>query len=417
MIPHCTTETFNNSRGSPDIQCRGNRTQKIQPAGAGKDAATWHYTFNIFNKMTKVEREWAGMKGAVGFKYGADGYRVEKSVLNLADEPLSTIHFILDGVHVILEKEIVGEDDPVTVARYIPGVCMITRDYNNQPVIRYYHQDALGSNVAMTDAELPQNGGTRSVASPAAAGRARRSVPLQGALFRRVFMKWESSMTDEEQNITALYQSDAWGNELLATEDVPNPYRWNGASGYYRDADVQLYLLGMRWYDAETGRFVTRDPIGLDGGDANLKRYVGNNPYNSIDPNGLVAWLAIGTVVCCGAWLGISAWKIYDKFNRGYCSEYEGGERVGCTLLVIVGEVVSGPDILEFALCGIEAIWYGKKSLRECADEHWQGALLDAVKILAILCCLKGVAALVPSSTAALAAARAFLLPKGVRAA
>jgi hypothetical protein len=38
-------------------------------------------------------------------------------------------------------------------------------------------------------AELPQTGGTRSVASDAPT-RARRSVPLHGAQFRRLFTKW-----------------------------------------------------------------------------------------------------------------------------------------------------------------------------------------------------------------------------------
>jgi four helix bundle protein len=40
--------------------------------------------------------------------------------------------------------------------------------------------------------ELPQTGGTRSVASDAPT-RARRSVPLHGAQFRRLFTKWGSS--------------------------------------------------------------------------------------------------------------------------------------------------------------------------------------------------------------------------------
>ncbi len=34
-------------------------------------------------------------------------------------------------------------------------------------------------------------------------------------------------------------------------------------------------------------RFISEDPIGLKGGDANLYRYVGNSPVNWIDPYGL----------------------------------------------------------------------------------------------------------------------------------
>jgi RHS repeat-associated protein len=226
---------------------RGNTTQKVQPAGAGQEAVTWDYTFNIFNKLTKLEKTKLGVKTECGFKYGADGYRVEKELAGGAGvSPVKRL-YILDGVHVILEKEIVGEGEPVTKVRYIPGVCMITKDNEANEVIRYYHEDALGSFIAMTD---------------------------------------------EHQNLTALYQYDAWGNELLpqvsalSPQPSENPYRWCGTWGYYWDSESQLFLLGMRWYDSETGRFVSRDPIEFDGGDVNLNRYVWNCPIRIVDPRG-----------------------------------------------------------------------------------------------------------------------------------
>jgi len=37
----------------------------------------------------------------------------------------------------------------------------------------------------------------------------------------------------------------------------------------------------------QLGRFINRDPIGYDGGDANLYRYVGNRPTDLVDPMGL----------------------------------------------------------------------------------------------------------------------------------
>jgi len=43
-----------------------------------------------------------------------------------------------------------------------------------------------------------------------------------------------------------------------------------------------------RFYDPAVGRFVSEDPIGFDAGDANLYRYVGNEPTSSTDPSGLV---------------------------------------------------------------------------------------------------------------------------------
>lgn len=44
-----------------------------------------------------------------------------------------------------------------------------------------------------------------------------------------------------------------------------------------------------RWYEPSTGRFINEDPSGFKGGDANLFRYVGNDPLNQVDPSGLTA--------------------------------------------------------------------------------------------------------------------------------
>jgi uncharacterized protein RhaS with RHS repeats len=41
-----------------------------------------------------------------------------------------------------------------------------------------------------------------------------------------------------------------------------------------------------RWYDPQTGRFLSQDPIGLAGG-VNLYAYAGNNPASYSDPFGL----------------------------------------------------------------------------------------------------------------------------------
>jgi hypothetical protein len=48
-----------------------------------------------------------------------------------------------------------------------------------------------------------------------------------------------------------------------------------------------LYYYRARYYDAKAGRFISKDPIGFGGEDANLFRYVENNPVNFIDPFGL----------------------------------------------------------------------------------------------------------------------------------
>jgi len=57
-------------------------------------------------------------------------------------------------------------------------------------------------------------------------------------------------------------------------------------TGKQWDEDVELYYFNARWYDPETGRFITEDPI-KDG--LLWFAYVNNNPMGFVDPTGLRA--------------------------------------------------------------------------------------------------------------------------------
>jgi RHS repeat-associated protein len=72
---------------------------------------------------------------------------------------------------------------------------------------------------------------------------------------------------------------DSFGN---STGTVGTRYRYTGRE---LDPDAELYYYRARYYDPQARRFISEDPIGLEGG-ANLYAYVGNNPLSFIDPSG-----------------------------------------------------------------------------------------------------------------------------------
>jgi RHS repeat-associated protein len=82
----------------------------------------------------------------------------------------------------------------------------------------------------------------------------------------------------------ATYRYDPWGNLLAETGSVGQPFRFTGREW---DAESGLYFYRMRYYDPKVGRFISRDPLGIESGEANPYVYALNNPPNWIDPLGL----------------------------------------------------------------------------------------------------------------------------------
>jgi RHS repeat-associated protein len=73
-----------------------------------------------------------------------------------------------------------------------------------------------------------------------------------------------------------------------------------GFTGRYYDEATKLQNNLNRWYDPFTGQWLSHDPIGFSAGDANLARYVGNNPVNTIDPTGLAPPFDLDGVIPSG---------------------------------------------------------------------------------------------------------------------
>ena len=96
--------------------------------------------------------------------------------------------------------------------------------------------------------------------------------------------------TEDGQQV-AHYAYDAFGNvkELQENSAISqlNPFRYRGD---YYDTETGLYYLISRYYDPETGRFISADSIEyLDPetlGGLNLYAYCGNNPVMYVDPTG-----------------------------------------------------------------------------------------------------------------------------------
>jgi len=153
-------------------------------------------------------------------------------------------YFIYDGWSLIGEYNVSG----ALLQKYIHGVNIdeILAKIDSTGTV-FYHQDGLGSTVALTNSS--------------------------GALLES-------------------YQYDVFGKATIsdnsalpiASSAFSNRFMFTGREWI---AEVGLYDYRNRVYSAELGRFIQSDPIRFDAGDVNIYRYVFNGPADSIDPLGL----------------------------------------------------------------------------------------------------------------------------------
>lgn len=94
------------------------------------------------------------------------------------------------------------------------------------------------------------------------------------------------ALTDSAGNVVNSYTYDVWGNIKTQTETVENPIKY---AGEYYDNETGLYYLRARYYDPQTGRFISYDnEEGSISNFLDMNRYVycRNNPVKYVDPSG-----------------------------------------------------------------------------------------------------------------------------------
>ena len=98
-------------------------------------------------------------------------------------------------------------------------------------------------------------------------------------------------LIDGASQMAAEYHYSPWGEPESVAGSVVQPLRY--MTREYEEFSG-LYQVRARWYDAQQGRFVSEDPIGLAGG-INPYRYANNDPINNTDPSGLCYTVTVTT--------------------------------------------------------------------------------------------------------------------------
>lgn len=225
-----------------------------------------NYQYNLNNQLSGF--------GQIAFDYDNHGNMVRKNVGGV----ITTFNFTVDNR---LERIEDGAGNEIGAYSYDPFGRRLWKvvngirtcfDYNDQGLIGEY--DAAGNQLKSYGYQPGSSWSTNSLYMKVGdssywyqndhLGTPQKFIAANGALV------WEAKY-------------DSFGRVDVLVEAVTNNLRF---PGQYYDAETGLHYNWNRYYDPATGRYITADPIGLEGGD-NLYLYANANSINLTDPMGL----------------------------------------------------------------------------------------------------------------------------------
>ena len=208
--------------GSYTYDSNGNT--KTKPDGT-------QYTWNFDNRLTQAVLPGSG--GTVNFKYDPFGRRIQKAFTQ--GSTTTTTNYLYDGQDLLEEVDSSGN----VLARYTDGrgidqpLSMLRSGTN-----AYYLSDGI------------------------------RSI---------------SSLSNSAGALVNTYTYDSFGKVTASTGTLTNPFQFTGREF---DQETGVYYYRHRYYDPQTGRFASEDPVKFFGGN-NFYAYVLNDPTDLVDPTGL----------------------------------------------------------------------------------------------------------------------------------
>lgn len=228
-----------------EYDAQGNRTRRVELT----TGCVTRYRWDVWNRLVAIDEltsENGPLSKSVEYTYDAWGRRIGKAVTTAGD-PRVTESFLYD------------DDD------------IVLRFQDGQLANRYLH--GWLTDQVLADEQTDEQGDSRTVLWPLAdrLGSVRDLVAFDHA-------KDDVTMAN---HLTYDAFGAVTGETAAAVDHI------FGYTGRERDEETDLHYYRARYYDPRLGQFLSEDPAGFAAGDANLRRYVGNDPINRVDPTGM----------------------------------------------------------------------------------------------------------------------------------
>ncbi|MHB8921469.1 MAG: RHS repeat-associated core domain-containing protein [Halothiobacillus sp.] len=192
------------------------------------------------------------------YRYNQNLQRIAKTVNG------RTTFFLWQGGSIAAETDAQGHIEKRYIYLGSRPVAMIQYDKDGKPSLYAIHTDHLGTPLQVTDEQ--------------------RQIVWQAEydVFGRATVRNHSLHSGASPPGHALF-----GIGAAHASIAPVRFDFNlRLPGQYEDAETGYYYNFHRYYNPDTGRYLTPDPIGLEGG-TNVYAYVDGNPAGASDPLGL----------------------------------------------------------------------------------------------------------------------------------
>ncbi len=220
---------------------------QVSEMGRASEGERRRFVYDWANRLVEVQ-DVDSLHWVARYEYDALGRRVIKREYDSGDGTLiKTTRFVYDGSRVIEEYELNESGEQSLKTSYVHGEVV------DEMVVRYEHDgEHVQEFFYLSD----------------------RSMNVQ-------------MLIDGVGEVVERYSYNAFGlrTVLQSSALVNNDF---GFSGRRLDEETGLMYYRARYYSAEMGRFMSRDPLGYVDG-LNMYAYVGNNPLNFVDPSGMIA--------------------------------------------------------------------------------------------------------------------------------
>jgi RHS repeat-associated protein len=245
-----------------EYDAAGNRTRTVI------DGVTTTYTTNARNEYTQV--------GGTAYTYDADG--------NLATATTGgeTTTYTFDAL-----DRLTGVTDPTGTTTHAYDSLGDRAATTAKGVTTRFLNDPTGFGLpAGLAAVFGESAGAAVTHYAYGLGLESRTDAGGSAYYQFDQLGSVAGLTNAAGAVVNRYAYDPFGAAKTLTAGVANRFTFVGQSGVQADAGG-LLKMGFREYASVIGQFASDDPIGLAGGDTNLRQYVRNSPTGFLDPLGL----------------------------------------------------------------------------------------------------------------------------------